>query len=70
MEHLVEFEDKEFATSSAKQDVIVDKKEFLNFMKIKPIWKFISVSRDSYLKLTTNEKLTLVNQYHLFVKSN
>ena len=50
MQDLVEFVDNEVATSSAKQDVVVNEKEFIEFMKIKPIWEFASLDRDSCLK--------------------
>ena len=50
MQDLFEFVDNEVATSSAKQDVVVNEKEFIEFMKIKPIWEFTSLDRDSCLK--------------------
>ena len=53
-----------------QQDVVADENELIKFMKIKPIWELASLDRDSYLKLITDEKSTLINWYYLFMKSN
>lgn len=70
MQHLVEFEDNEVATFSTKQDVVVNEKQFIKCMKIKPFWGFTTLDRDSYLKSITNEKSTLRNWYYLSMESN
>ena len=61
MECLVEFIDKE---------VVVSEKEFIKFFKMNPFWEFGFLDRDCYLILTTDKKLTLINRYYLFMKSN
>ena len=70
MERLVELADKKVSISSTKQDVIIHEKEFLNFMKLKPICEFVTLSRDSYLNLISDEKANLLNRFYLFLKSN
>ena len=48
----------------------INESDFLKYMKIKPILDFPSLTRDNYLKLTSNEKTNLINRYCLFMKSD
>ena len=49
----------------------IDEEKFSIFMQRKPIWVHYSISQDSYLKKSNEEKAHMINEYYRFmVKGN
>ena len=42
----------------------VDAEIFSKFMQRKPIWQFYSLTQDSYLQKTNEEKIRLIDNYY------
>ena len=51
------------------EQVDLDKKTFLEFMKQVTIWDYFGLSKDNYLALPESEKRVKISQYYCDMKS-
>ena len=60
--------DKIIALSESSPQVHeIDADKFVTFMQRKPIWLHFSISQDSYLRKSNEEKARMINEYYNYM---
>ena len=54
-------------TESSPQVHEIDGEKFGTFMQRKPIWLHFSISQDSYLRKSNEEKARMINEYYNYM---
>ena len=69
MDKLLAIEEMEFdssATSTVNQkvDFQIDPEKYRNYLSLNPIWKFLSLSKDEYFKLSADDRKMHIENYY------
>ena len=72
MDKLLAIEDMEFDLSTAtssnqKVNFEIDPEKYRNFLTINPIWNFLSLSKDDYFKLSTEDRKSHIENYYRYM---
>ena len=51
--------------AAASDTVVIDQTKYPKLMRERTIWEFAYLTRSDYLKLSTDEKSSLINQYYI-----
>ena len=51
----------------SESDAEIDADRFASFMQRKPIWLYFSITQDSYLSKTNEEKSRMINEYYNYM---
>ena len=54
-------------SESSPQILEIDADRFASFMQRKPIWLNFSITQDSYLSKTNEEKSRMINEYYNYM---
>ena len=54
-------------SESSPQILEIDADRFASFMQRRPIWLYFSITQDSYLSKTNEEKSRMINEYYNYM---
>ena len=72
MDKLIAIEEMEFDSSTAisakdKVNFEIEPEKYRNYLSINPIWDFLSLSKDDYFKLSTEDRKSHIENYYKYM---
>ena len=74
MDKLLAIEEMEFDSSTAtttnqKVNLEIDPEKYRNYLSVNPIWDFLSLSKDEYFKLSTEDRKSHIDNYYRYMSN-
>ena len=72
MDKLIAVEEMEFdspvaISAKGKPNLEVDPEKYRNYLSVNPIWDFLSLSKDDYFKLSTEDRKSHIENYYKYM---